>query len=259
MPFSLFEYPPVDLEKVVFIYPLGGMMGAHVTPIDHQYYVAYDFNEGENARVDINVYSPGDGIVTQIQHMHMAAGDTPFPVDDFRLVIQHTDTISSIFIHIDQLSAKLAAVDPGLGAYASIHVEVSAGEVIGRYGGSVDYNLVDEDVVLNFVNPESYTQEPWKIHCPDPFAYFTEPIKQQLQHKCLRTQDPIGGTIAYDIPGRLVGTWFQENTNGYAGITPERYWAGHLSIVFDSIDPTAIIVSVGTMPLATSASMVQYS
>lgn len=241
-----FDYPPFDLDKVSFILPMGGMTGAHVTPIDHQYYVAYDFAEGDNVAVDINVYSPGDGVVTEIQHMNVAAGDTPVAVDDFRLVIQHTPTISSYYIHVDELSDKLAAVDPGLGNYASVNVEVSAGEVIGRYGGSVDYNIADENVELYFVNPDSYECESWKIHCPDPFDYFNEPIKSELIEKCVRTQNPIGGKIAYDTDGKLVGTWFEENTNGYAGINQDRYWAGHLSIVYDSIDPDAIIVSIGT-------------
>jgi hypothetical protein len=178
--------------------------------------------------------------------MSVAVGDTPMAVDDFRLVIQHTPTISSIYIHIDELSDKLAAVDPGLGEYANVNVHVSAGEVIGRYGGSVDYNIVDEDVVLPFVNPTSYESEDWKIHCPDPFDYFNESIKSKLVEKCLRTQNPIGGKICYDVDGKLVGTWFEEGTNGYAGVNPDRYWAGHLSIVYDSIDPDAVIVSIGT-------------
>ena len=244
--FVAFNYPPFDLEKVAFILPMGGMTGAHVTPIDHQYYVSYDFDLGDDAAIDIDVYSPADGKVTSIQHMSVATDDTPIAVDDFRLVIQHTSTISSIYIHVDELSDRLAAVDPGLGEYANVNVEVSAGEIIGRYSGSVDYNIVDEDVELPFVNPESYEVEPWKIHCPDPFDYFNESIKSKFVEKCLRTQDPIGGKICYDADGRLVGTWFEEGTHGYGGVDPDRYWSGHLSIVYDSIDPEAIVVSIGT-------------
>jgi hypothetical protein len=244
--FVAFEYPPFDLEKVAYILPMGGLSGSHVTPIDHQYYVSYDFTSGDDAVVDIEVYSPGDGVVTEIQHMSEAAGDTPMPVDDFRVIIEHTSTISSYYIHIDEVSDKIAAVDPGLGEYAYVNVPVNAGEVIGRYGGSVDYNIVDESVMLSFVNPDSYVREPWKVHCPDPFDYFIDEIKSTMVEKCLRTQEPIGGTICYDVEGRLVGTWFEEGTNGYAGADPDRYWAGHLSIVYDSIDPTAVIVSIGT-------------
>ena len=64
--------------------------------------------------------------------------------------------------------------------------------------------------------------------------------------KCLRTDDPPGGKICYDVDGTLVGTWFEEGTNGYQGVNQDRYWAGHLSIVYDYIDPDAIIVSIGT-------------
>ena len=178
--------------------------------------------------------------------MSVAAGDSPILVDDFRLVIQHTSTVSSIYIHVDELSDKLLAVDPGLGNYSNVNVDVSAGEVIGWYGGSVDYNVVDEDVVLCFINPESYECEPWKIHCPDPFDYFNESIKNTMVEKSLRTRAPVGGEICYDVDGRLVGNWFEEGTNGYEGVDPERYWAGHLSVVYDSIDPAAVIVSIGT-------------
>jgi hypothetical protein len=241
-----FDYPPFDLEKVAFIFPMGGMIGSHVTPIDHLYYVSYDFELGNDAAVDINVYAPGNGTVTSIQHMSVAAGDTPIVVDDYRLVVKHSSTTSSIYIHIDELSDKLAAVDPGLGEYASVNVQVSAGEVIGTYGGSVDYNIVDEEVTLDFINPESYASEPWKIHCPDPFDYFNSSIRNIMVEKCLRSHEPIGGKICYDREGRLVGTWFEEGTNGYAGIDQNRYWAGHLSIAYDSIDPDAIVVSIGT-------------
>jgi hypothetical protein len=222
------------------------MIGAHVTPIDHQYYVSYDFQKADEEKIDIEVYSPGEGVVTQIQHMNVAVGDPPIDVDDFRIVIQHTSTISSIYIHIDELSEKLSVVDPGLGEYASVNVNVSAGEVIGRYRGSIDYNIVDEDVLLSFVNPDSYKVEEWKIHCPDPFDYFNESIRNNLFEKCLRTDDPIGGRICYDVDGKLIGNWFEEGTNGYAGVDSERYWASHLSIVYDCIDPDSIIVSIGT-------------
>ncbi|MCG8072174.1 MAG: hypothetical protein N0C86_09365, partial [Candidatus Thiodiazotropha taylori] len=75
----LFNFPPLDLSKIEFILPLGGMIGNHVTPIDHQYYVAPDF--GENETIVIDVYAPADGTVTSIQHM----GN--FNNDDYRFVV----------------------------------------------------------------------------------------------------------------------------------------------------------------------------
>ena len=244
--FIIFDYPPFDLEKVVYIRPMGAMSGGHVTPVDHQYYISYDYSDGEEVSIDIDVYSPGAGRVVSIEHMSVAAGDTPIQIDDFRLVIDHTNTISSYYIHVDELSEKLAAVAPPLGDYASVNVAVEAGEVIGKYGGSVDYYVADEEVILNFVNLESYENEEWKIHCADPFNYFNESVKSQMIEKCLRTEEPIGGKIDYDVDGRLVGTWFKENTNKYEGLELNRYWAGHLTVAYDSIDPDHIVVSIGT-------------
>lgn len=243
----MFDYAPLDLTNVVFIEPLGAMIGNHVTPIDHQYYSASDHMLQDAAQIIVDVYSPASGTVTQIQHMSSLPGDDTTVIDDYRIVIEHTTTISSIYIHLDTLSAKIAAVAPLPGEYASVNVDVLAGEIIGYYKGTIDYNVVDEDIVLSgFVNPDSYQVEPWKIHTPDPFDYFHEPIKSQLIEKCLRTAEPVGGKIDYDIDGKLIGSWFKENTNGYAGLGQENYWVGHLSVVYHNVDPEHVIVSLGS-------------
>lgn len=233
-----FDYPPLDLSKIEFILPLGGMIGNHVTPIDHQYYVAPDF--GANETIVIDVYSPAAGRVSSIQHM----GN--FDNDDYRIVVDHSTTIQSIYIHVDSLADKLSPFAPTNGQYVNTDIEVAAGEIIGSYSGSVDYNLVDYDITLpGFVNPDSYTAEPWKIHTPDPFDYFNDTIRQTLLAKSLRTAEPIGGKIDHDMDGRLVGSWFRENSNGYAGLDPNNYWLGHLSFSYDYIVPDHIIASFG--------------
>ena len=243
----MFDYAPFDLNNVVFIEPLGAMIGNHVTPIDHQYYMALDHMLQDQAVIMVDVYSPASGTVTQIQHMTSLPGDDTAVIDDYRIGIEHTSTISSIYIHLDTLSAKIAAVAPPPGEYASVSVAVGAGETIGYYSGTIDYNVVDENIVLTgFVNPDSYQAESWKIHTPAPFDYFNEPIKSQLIEKCLRTAQPVGGKIDYDIDGRLIGSWFKENTNGYAGLDPANYWVGHLSVVYHNVDPEHIIVSLGS-------------
>ncbi|MEW8321385.1 MAG: M23 family metallopeptidase [Candidatus Thiodiazotropha taylori] len=233
-----FNFPPLDLSKIEFILPLGGMIGNHVTPIDHQYYVAPDF--GENETIEIDVYAPADGTVTSIQHM----GN--FNNDDYRFVVDHANSLQSIYIHVDNLSDKLTPYAPTDGQYVSTSISVTAGEVLGSYSGSVDYNLVDYNMTLSgFINPSSYTAEPWKIHTPDPFDYFNDTIRATLIAKSLRTVEPIGGKIDHDISGRLVGNWFEENTNGYAGLDQNNYWLGHLSFAYDYIVPSHIIASFG--------------
>jgi hypothetical protein len=242
----MFDYPPADIEKVMYIRPLGCVGGSHVTPIDHQYLITPDYSGETGSSADVDVYSPAAGRVTSIQHMgSVPTGDSYVYADDYRVVIRHTCSISSIFIHIDEISDKLKAVAPPPGEYRSVNVDVGAGEVIGRYSGSLDYNVVDEDVVLTgFVVPESYN-EPWKTHTPDPFNYFNEPHRGDMIAKSLRTDEPPGGKIDYDIDGRLIGTWFLEGTNKYEGLDPYNYWAGHLSIIYDCYDPGLIVISFG--------------
>ena len=94
--------------------------------------------------------------------------------------------------------------------------------------------------------PYHYRGELWKIHVPNTLDYFNEPIRSKLIEKSVRTAEPISGKIDYDIDGRLVGNWFLEGTDGYAGDSTsfERYWLGHLSIVYDAYDPARIVISI---------------
>lgn len=239
----VFDHPPVDLNAVELLVPFGLVSGSHVTPVDHQYF--QNFPEPDRA---IDVYSPGAGRVVSIQHFGVPVSENAEGlVDDFRLVIEHTCTISSIFIHIDELIPRLAAYDPGIGSYAEVDVEVTEGELIGTFTENVDYNVVDLDFTVDgLIDPTSYQQEPWKIHVPDTFDYFTPKIRERLEALSLRTAEPRAGRFAYDIDGRLSGNWFLEGTNGYGGATPDRYWAGHLSFAYDYLDPSMVVVSIGT-------------
>lgn len=236
-----FDHVPADMDKVSYIIPMGSVHGDHVSPTDHQYYISK-----ENEEVD--VYSPGDGRITGIQHMGSFMADR-FVMDDYRITIQHNCKMSSVFIHIDELSEKLAAVAPADGEYVSVDVPVEANEILGTYNGGLDYNVVDETVSINLINPESYDDAyEHRVHITDPFNYFNEPVKSQLIAKSLRSEEPLGGTIDYDVDGTLAGVWFQEGTGGWSGNVDgnTKYWSGHLAIVYHHVDPEHVIVSFGT-------------
>ncbi len=240
---TTFEHPPVDLDAIEYITPLGLMIGSHVTPVDHQYYQ----NFKDPSRV-IDVYSPAAGTILDIQHMVEVLTDGGGePISDFRLVIEHTCSISSIFIHIGELSPRIAEVAPSPGENARVDVAVEAGEVIGSYTMNVDYNVVDLDITIEgLLVPETYEREPWKIHTPDPFEYFSEDIRQTMIAKSLRSVEPFGGKFDHDVAGTLAGNWFEQGTNGYRGTDQNRYWSGHLSAAYDLFDPTHVVISIGT-------------
>jgi len=240
----IFDHAPVNLEETELLLPLGLMTGGHVTPVDHHY-----FQNFANLKDDIEVYSPGDGVITEIQHM----GGAP-PGKDYRIVIQHTCTISSIFIHIQVLAEKLAAQAPE--DYSGVKIPVKAGEIIGWYKNNVDYNVVDSELTLpGFIIPLHYDGEPWKIHVPNTYDYYNEPVKSKLLAKSVRTIEPRAGKIDYDIDGRLVGnwfaevvgSWFAEGNDGYSGDGSKgsEYYKAHLSFAYDFMDPSLIIVSIG--------------
>ena len=240
---TTFEFAPVDLDATEIVVPLGLMSGSHVTPVDHIY-----FQNAREPELEIDVYSPAAGTVTNIQHMSQGITDGPArPLDDYRLVIEHSCSLSSIFIHVATLAPSLAAVAPSPGAHTPVEVSVAAGEPIGSYRASVDYNVVDTSVtLLGLLVPEHYSTEPWKIHAPPPFDYFTDTIQQRLNAISLRAEAPFDGRFDYDIDGRLVGNWFQQGTNGYGGVDRERYWAGHLTVAYDYLVPSQIALSLGT-------------
>jgi len=230
----IFQYSPVNMEKTAVVIPFGLMIGGHVTPVDHQY-----FQNFTNTEQNIEVYSPGNGIITSIQQMEGAPGT------DYRVEIKHTDKISSIFIHIYLLSDKIMQYAPQTG-YKNVNIPVNAGETIGYYTQNVDYNIVDLDYTrTGLLIPEHYIGEPWKVHVPDTLDYFTDEIKNEIIAKSLRTTEPISGKFDYDIDGRLIGNWFEQGTNGYQGVNQSNYWITHLSISPDYLDNNHIIVSLG--------------
>ena len=239
----LFQYPPADLTAIELIIPMGNMNDSHVTPVDHAYFVNFLQPERE-----IDVFSPAEGIVTKIQRMTASIMEgVDEAIDDHRIVIDHPCSVSSYFIHVDNLAPRLQAEGPPPGGFVQVQIPVEAGELIGTYTQNLDYNIVDLNFTLDgFLVPSSYTTEPWKIHTPDYFDYYIPEVREQFIAKSPRTIEPIAGQIAYDIDGRLVGTWFQKDTNGYAGADRNRYWAGHLTFAYDKFDPRAIMVSVGT-------------
>ena len=240
----VFNHPPVNLDKIGWIVPLGSMSGNHVTPVDHQYYRAAHDNQ-------IEVYSPAAGLVTTIERM----GRWEEQRSDWRLIIRHTCSIESIFIHIDELTPKLAAGVAKTRRSARVRIPVSPGEIVGFYDHNVDYNVVDRDITIGLLNHKSFANaEPWKIHVQDPFVYFNQKLQRKMAALSLRDQKPYGGKIDYDIEGRLIGMWFKEGTNGYAGAGPNRfaYHQGHLAIAPHHLDPSYTVVSFGTFGKDTS-------
>ncbi len=239
-----FGASPLDVQDLEMITPLGLMVDAHVTPSDHTYITPVKRD------TLVPVHAPARGFIVAIQRMTQYIGDRrpTKPVDDYRIIFEHSCDMYSYFIHVDQLAPRVASAAGDLSRPGEnpVRIPVAEGDVIGSVDGSFDFAAIDLTTTLSgFIVPEHYVREPWKIHTVDPFPRFQEPVQSALLARIPRTAEPRGGKIDYDIDGKLVGNWFREGTNGYAGNDPQRYWSGHLSLVYDLFDPTQIRVSHG--------------
>ena len=242
---AAFAYPPMRIEEIQIIEPIGLMIGGHVTPIDHGYYTAKTWIPGES-REDpskfVDIFAPASGTVTSVQSMPSEYSSSS--IGDYRIVIHHTCSFYTIYIHVNWLSEKLRTV-----ADTSKTVAIEAGEMIGKAPG-FDFSVHDDEITLSgFIVAESYFAESWKLHNVDMFDSFAEPVRTQLLEKNVRNAEPRGGKIDHDIDGHLVGNWFEENTNGYFGKAEYQrgsgYWKTHLAFAYDGLDPSLIIISMG--------------
>jgi hypothetical protein len=238
---------PMDKEDFGVVLPYGLMVGAHVTPIDHMYFSPADRN---SQRDQYEVYAMADGVLSNIttRGFNVDTGEKR-PVE-YRMVFTHTCTFLTYYDLVTSLEQNILDQAPDLEKqmHAQTEIPVKSGQLIGRIGAqTLDFAVWDlEKTLPGFANLESYSQaDAWKPYTADPYKYVTEEIKQIMTERNLRVVEPIAGKIDYDIPGKMVGNWFREGTNGYAGLEQKQYWRDHLALAYNYIDPAAIMVSVG--------------
>lgn len=259
-----FTSPPMKMNDLSFIRPLGAMSDGHVTPTDHVYI------GGPNPRAADNTYPvlmPADGTIISIaampaQYIGDRQGQQVAP-EDHRIIISHSCRYFSIYIHIHKLGDKLRNVVGALqpNENKQVSIDLAAGEIVGYIGNSTfDWTPIDTTKTLSgFITPKRYEGESWKIHTVSPFDLYEGQLKAELEAKSLRSVAPIGGKIDYDQPGKLIGNWFREGSGGYSGMDGNnggRYWDSHLSVVPDYISPTSTIVSIGNWTNGNAKQMV---
>jgi hypothetical protein len=242
---------PIDLNDILYIQPMGLMIGGHVTPIDHGYfYIKGAFAQPTRLA---EVKSPLAGVVTSVTRTSRQGPNGSY--DDYQVTIEATCTFrvgfSNLVDFAGGLGASIGQLPPNQSAMPN-H-KVAEGELIGHTGlptaNGIDVWVEDYNSTLTgFINPGQYTQmEPWKTHVVDLFNYTKEPLKSQLLALDMREALPRWGKIDYDIDGKLIGNWFRQGSGGYGGNQhgSEGYWDGHLSVVSDGNDPSQIVVSFG--------------
>jgi len=254
-----FSSPFFPTDLITAILPMGKVSAGsgHVTPTDHLY-VHRDVPAGADVEYFL---APADGAIVHIQRYNH---DKPLDrenqsspmVPDYRLILMHSCTFFTIFIHLGELAPAVAEKTGEIPSGASwsatrtVPIQVNAGEPIAKFGQlSNDWSVHDTNTTLaGFVVPEHYEAEPWKIHTVDPFQFYDEPLKSDLLSKVVRKVEPRAGKIDYDAEGTIAGNWFLEGTVDYSGggLGTPRYWNGHLSIAYGYIDPSQVRIAIGS-------------
>jgi hypothetical protein len=232
------------MEDIINIAPYGLMVGAHVIPSDHQ---GYHFGERQpEPRYDVLAVADGEIVQVTVRNVSVDTGKPSSP--QYHVTVRHSCAIVTQYDLIDQMDPAIAARIDGLRVGATIPVK--EGQVLGKAGASsqgIDLWVADlRTLAPGYLVPEHYAvSEPWRLYAIEPYTLFKEPLRSQLHAKSIRRADPKGGRADYDVDGRLIGGWFVENTNGYAGRSQADFFRSHLAVTYHAYDPTAVIVSLG--------------
>lgn len=243
---------PLDPANIEFIQPMGRVQDSHVTPTNHEYIAASGAVGGSFVTSEPKKYqvrAPADGYIIHVElfkePIEAQYRDQPYR-DNYLVVFEHTCDFYTRLIHIDTLSDRVLSLfkfpDPASQhPYASTRISVKEGEVIGTVGPhSFDFQIISAlKKNPHIINPQQL--EEISQYTVDTFEYLAEPLRSALLGKNLTTKEPLGGTIAYDIPGRLAGNWFKVGRNRMK----QDYWTDELSVVYDYLDPAQIRVSLG--------------
>lgn len=242
---------PMRMSDVASFSPYGLVAGAHVTPIDHLY-----FYPKAGPRDTYPVYAMADGFITEITVRSVQVDSGKPRPPEYRYMLQHSCQTISYFDLITKVDASIIKEYPDAATKGMRgRFPVKAGQIVGWIGEqSLDTAIYNMSLTLpGFITPAMYDAEPWKIHTDDFFSYFSEVHQAEMQKLNKRKVQPYSGKIDYDQPGKLIGNWFKEGTNGYAGAngygagdgTGRGYWSGHLAIFYHAIQPSTVIVSIG--------------
>jgi hypothetical protein len=244
---------PIDAADITNILPYGGVVGAHIMPISHGYIWP---GKQTDPRDKYNVYAMADSTIFSISSRSINVDSGKPKQAEYQLHFSvscvefyYFDLVTSLTPELQKYLDEHPSQQSG-GNSVSVKIPVKAGQLLGKIGAqTLDYAVWDFNKTLTgYVVPAHYQEDFPRIHLVSPFNYMTDEVKQALLPKAVRSVEPVEGKVDYDIDGKLIGGWFQDGTGGYGGGSRghERYWEGHLSIAPGELDPTLMLISIGT-------------
>lgn len=260
---KLYTLPPLDLDDVAHIIPLGNVSPtAHTFPTAHLYWHIRRTVPGDpsSPTVSAPVVAPGEVWVTSISSSENLDRGTL----DYSMRFSPCAEHRAYFIHLTTLDSRLAAqmTEPlRCNEYVTggerwrqctkdLSLAMAAGDPVGTAGGAADRNALDFGAADYRVEPAVYANADRWAERPDQLAlvcaldYYARATRKRLRAllgdgTTRRVDRPRCGQVAQDVPGSLQGVWFLAGTEGLA---PED---DHLALVHDNVDPDRGVFSVG--------------
>ncbi|MBI2590293.1 MAG: hypothetical protein HYW33_00210 [Candidatus Blackburnbacteria bacterium] len=259
-----YTFSPINIEDVSFILPIGELRESHIVPGDHAGIV----HQTSPTSIPTKVFAPADGTIVRVEkHLYQPPSGYPKDIRHYHVYIMHSCTLFTGFVHITDFTPEVFKASPDLKKLHDenltemkslmVNIPVKAGQQIGAAWSFELLGWLTVDLTKTnkgYLRAQSYKAENWRPHSVSPFNYFEEPLSSKLQAKNPRKDEPKGGKIDFDLEGKAVGNWFEEGSGGFrdeskppkqCGNWPCPYWEGHLSLVYDFIDPLQLRVSVG--------------
>ena len=178
------------------------------------------------------MYAPGEGVVTWFLLQNKGG-----VIQDYKITFRMTETF---YWYLDHVQLDTTKLKPG--------TRVHAGDSLGTTnpGGTLDLGAFDYAQTLpGFIVKERYPDQ--TLHCVSPWKYFTEPIRTDLYARIRRVPRAADkdGHIDYDVPGKLVGSWFHETVPKTTETSGPNGWPKSLAFAYDYKDPSLVRVSIG--------------
>jgi len=253
---ALFNSAPVTDPAFVSFQPVGHVFPpGHTFPADHSY---FNFNASSTTLANVNMYSPGDGWVTQVTaYYDNVHGNPSFynitfsPCAEVRIINLSVNTLAPALLHPTGPSATSCSSDTGNNAgvvescVTNMENPVKGGDLFGT-GGLVDFGpIIDTRFQISgFINPARHVLN--RGFCP--IDYFTPSLKATYYNTIggnngatliKRTLAPLCGTIMQDLSGTVQGDWFFPG----ASYPPDN---PHLALIHHNVDPSTGTFSVGS-------------
>ena len=259
---KLYSTLPVDLEDLDYIEPLGGFSPpSHVFPVKHNYFYMKrtDPDDSNSAAVETTLFAPTDLTISRmVSNEYHESGRT-----DYSINYAVCKQVSGYFYHVATLSEAIAEefdnnenkrcseFSPGGDTRTEcvangISIKVKAGDAIGQVGGdavyaSFDFGTSDKRKKSKFVNKKRWGRDK-NVVCP--LDYFDSDNKASLEEflgngSIARTVEPLCGSNNLDLKRTAQGNWILEGESDILLEDP------HLALIYDNIDPSIGIVSMG--------------